>query len=132
MLSISDEYTKIASNLLKLPEFEEVKPFASFAMLASDQEKKQNKRTIFGQCILVADNYKWCCPYDFMIIINDPNIEGFSQKQLVTLIRHELHHMGYDATGNEPKPYIVPHDVEDFDIIIKECGLHWEESSKGE
>ena len=84
MLSVSDEYTKIASDLLKLPEFEEVEPFASFAMLASDQEKKQNKRTIFGQCILVADNYKWCCPYDFMIIIYDPNIEGFSQKQLVS------------------------------------------------
>ena len=132
MLTPCDTYNKIAQRLLNLPEFEEIKPFASFIILASDKEKVSNKRTIFGQCTLVAELYKWCCPYDFIITIYDPSVQDFKPKQLKTLIRHEMHHMGYDATGNEPKPYIVPHDVEDFDIIIKECGLHWEGDARRE
>ena len=132
MLTPCDEYNEMAQKLLHLPEFEEIRPFASYIVLASDQEKKSNKRTIFGQCSLVTELYKWCCPYDFIITIYDTNIQGFTQKQLSTLIRHELHHMGYDVTGNEPKPYIVPHDVEEFDVIIKECGLHWEGEARRE
>ena len=123
----NNEYNEIAMELLNLPEFEEIKPFANFVVLASDEEKKSRKRIIFGKCTLVSPTYAWCCPYDFIITIYEPNVEDFNEDQLRTLIRHELHHIGYNVTGNEPKPYLVPHDVEEFDIIIKECGLHWED-----
>lgn len=132
MYAVSDEYNSIAQELLELPEFDDIRPFASFVVLASSEAKKSNRRTVFGQCSLVSDLYKWCCPYDFIILIYEPNIDYFTHNQLKTLIRHELHHIGYDATKNEPEPYLVPHDVEEFNIIIKECGLHWEELSKGE
>lgn len=127
MIEINEEYNEIAQELLELPEFEEISPFVRFVVLASDNKKTSRHRIVFGQCILVSEVYQWCCPYDFMIVIYDQNIEHFNNVQLRTLIRHEMHHMGYDTMGIVPKPYLVPHDVEEFEIIIKECGLHWEE-----
>ena len=57
----------------------------------------------------------------------EPNVEDFTDKQLETLIRHELHHIGIDFSGNEIRYYIVPHDVEEFWDIINECGIDWSE-----
>ena len=129
MLQHSEEYRHIANRLIEtLPEFRDIREAKpKIAYLVSDEEKKQNRKIIFGDCNLVSSRYKWCCPYDFFIVVYEPNIEayGFGDKQKETLMRHELHHVGIDFEGVENKYYIVPHDVEEFWHIIDDCGLRW-------
>ena len=129
MLYHSDEYREIAERLIRaLPEFRTIREAEpKIAYLASDEEKKKNRKIIFGDCNLVSSRYKWCCPYDFFIVIYEPNViaYGLDEKQKETLIRHELNHIGIDFEGNENRYYIVPHDIEEFWHIIDDCGLRW-------
>lgn len=122
-----EEYAEIGARLIRtLPEFDDLKDApVSIAYLASEKEKKVNGRIIFGECKKVSKTYEWCCPFDFMIIIYDQNIAGFTDYQLETLIRHELHHVGIRQTDTGYGFYIVPHDIEEFNEIIAECGIDW-------
>lgn len=123
----SKKYRLIANKLIRtLPEFADIKAAkVKIAYLSSLEEKKRNKRTIFADCNLVSDRYSWCCPYDFFIVVYEPNVVGFSEKQLETLLRHELHHVGIDFEKDETGFYVKPHDVEEFWNIIDDVGLRW-------
>ena len=77
---------------------------------------------VFGECKKVQEIYKLYCPYDFLIVIYEQNTAGFNDDQMKILIWHELNHIGIDEKG---KAYKKAHDVEEFDDIIKECGLNW-------
>ena len=85
----SKKYRLMANKLIRtLPEFADIKAAkVKIAYLSSLEEKKRNKRTIFADCNLVSDRYSWCCPYDFFIVVYEPNVVGFSEKQLETLLR---------------------------------------------
>lgn len=61
----------------------------------------------------------------FFIVVYEPNVVGFSEKQLETLLRHELHHVGIDFEKDETGFYVKPHDVEEFWNIIDDVGLRW-------
>ncbi len=121
------KYLNIAKRLIRtLPEFGDIAASeVRIAYLSSWEEKKKEQKVIFAECTKVNKNYRWCCPYDFFITVYEPNVEDFTNKQLETLIRHELHHVGIDFSGNEIRYYIVPHDVEEFRDIINECGIDW-------
>jgi len=121
------QYEEIAIKLIsELPEFEDIRESdVLIAFLSSEKEKKKSHKTVYGECIKVDSNYKWICPYDFMIILYEPNITGFNDYQLETLIRHELHHIGIEYSDTGLKYYIVPHDIEEFWEIIADCGLDW-------
>lgn len=97
------------------------------AYLTSDQEKKKDRKIVFGECHKVSPQYEWCCPYDFFIVLYEPNIADFTEEQLEILIRHELHHIGVEYADTGMKYYIKPHDVEEFWQIIEEHGLKWSE-----
>ena len=127
-MEINDEYTAIAEEIIKEPDFDEVRDFASFVVLSSEEEKTKNKQVVYGECKLVPKLYKLFCPYDFLIIIYDVNAASFSPEQMRILIEHELRHMGYDLEGNEPTPYIVPHDYEEFKQIMDKYGIDWANS----
>lgn len=121
------KYREIAKRLIRtLPEFEDVREAEPrVAYLSSGQEKVKNRRIVFAECCKVDEKYAWCCHYDFFIVVYEPNIENFSEEQIVTLIRHELHHIGIDYTDNGIEYYAKPHDVEEFWEIINDCGLNW-------
>lgn len=125
------KYRMIGQKLIRsLPEFEDIKNSdVKIAYLSSDEPKKKDRRLIFAECCKVDDRYKWCCKYDFFIIVYLPNISWFTVEQLIILIRHELHHVGIDFTGQEPKYFIVPHDIEEFWEIINDHGLKWSEEN---
>lgn len=127
-MEINDEYTAIAEEIIKEPDFDEIRDYASFVVLSSEEEKTKNKQVVYGECKLVPKLYKLFCPYDFLIIIYDVNAASFSPEQMRILIEHELRHMGYDLEGNEPKPYIVPHDYEEFKQIMDKYGIDWANS----
>lgn len=124
------KYRTIAKRLMRQrpEEFAEILDSdVRIAYLSSEKEKMKNHCVIFGECHKVSPEYSWCCPYDFYIVVYEPNVVDFNEEQLETLIRHELHHVGIEYTDRGLKYYVVPHDVEEFWAIIDEQGLHWSE-----
>lgn len=99
-----------------------------FTVLKSDEEKKKDRKTVFGLCEKVQEKYKWKIPYDFLIYVYEINCEnqGFDEHQYDILLEHELRHIGVDMGGAVPKYYIVPHDIEDFWSIINRYGWYWQ------
>lgn len=120
-------YEEIGEKLIDtLTEFNYIKESdVRIAYLSSDKEKKTAHKKILGECHKVEDKYRWICPYDFMIILYEPNIEELNDDQLETLIRHELHHIGIDYKDTGLSYYIEPHDVEEFWAIINDKGIDW-------
>lgn len=121
--TINDRYTEIAYDLIDArPELEPLRGAdITILCLSSDAEKKNGKKLVFGQCEKIADKYKWGIPCDFTITIFEPNIIGWTDVQLRILIFHELLHVGVDGD----RLFIVPHDLEDFRVIIDEFGVDW-------
>lgn len=127
MINKSKQYENIAKKLIKsLPELEYIKNSnVKIAYLASDLEKKKDRKIVFADCTKVSERYKWCCNYDFFITVYEQNCISFNEQQFEILINHELHHVGICEEGNEPSYYIVPHDIEEFWDIINKHGLEW-------
>lgn len=130
MRSISRRLRRIGKILIDTsPELEDLRDFdVKVAFLESDQQKLKNHKIVFGDCTKVTEKYSWCCKYDFFITVYEPNVRNFTNKQIRILLLHELMHCGVDCSGIEPKFYVRPHDVEEFDAIIEKYGTHWEES----
>jgi len=58
-----------------------------------------------------------------------PCVEGFTDKQKRILIFHELLHVGVDADEDGCEKYrTVPHDLEDFKLIIDRFGVDWDKT----
>ena len=125
------KYRDIAKRLINtLPEFCEISEAdPKIAYLSSWEEKIKSKRKIYAECFKVDEKYKWCCDYDFFIVVYEPNIEDFDESQIEILIRHELHHVGIEYKDSGLNYYIVPHDVEEFWEIIHSCGLNWSDTN---
>lgn len=121
------EYGVIARRLIRtLPEFEEIREAGPrIAYLSSFKQKMKKTRAVCGECCKVEEKYSWCCPYDFFIVVYEPNVMNFDEVQKETLIRHELHHVGIEYTDSGIEFYVRPHDVEEFWEIIVDCGLAW-------
>ena len=128
-LELNDKYREIADGIIRkrLPELEGVR----IAFLASDQEKTKNGQFVFGECRKVSPMYFWCCPYDFMITVYEPNCVtfAFGEHEYETLIYHELLHVGVEDTEAGVKYRIVPHDIEEFEQILEAEGLHWQQKN---
>ena len=93
------------------------------AWLASDKVKCTNGKTVFADCRKVSEQYDWCCDYDFIITVYEPNVANFTEDQMNILLEHELMHIGVE----ENRYYIVPHDAEEFIEIIRKYGIDWAE-----
>lgn len=119
----NEDIRDVASRLIE-EEFQNIlENEISVGFIASDQCKKKGPdHIIFGECSLVPEKWKVFCPFDFLITIYEPNCVGFSDDQMKTLLLHELLHIGINEKG---KLYVKPHDVEEFNRIISEKGLHW-------
>lgn len=126
MLYRNEEYERIAQEIILNEELEDAAQ-VSFAVLSSDEVKTKNRMTVYGECHLIPDKYKWYMPFDYQITIYDANCSHMSEEQLRILILHELLHIGIDYTGDEPKKYIVPHDYEEFRMVLERYGLDWSE-----
>lgn len=123
------KYTRIAKKLInELPELDYIRDAGvKVAFLSSDVEKKKDGRLIFADCTKVNKaRYDWCCPFDFFITVYEPNILEFNEKQINALIEHELLHIGIREDGDEPSFYVVPHDIEEFWMVIERYGMDWQ------
>lgn len=124
---INDKYQKIAIKLINSEsELLYIKNSqVKIVFLESDLEKKKDRKTVFADCEKIQDKYKWAIPYDFAITVYNKNTIEFSEKQMEILIFHELLHVGIDYGENGEVYFCNPHDIEDFEIIIKRFGLNW-------
>lgn len=125
--TINEEYSEIAHDLIESEDtLKYIKDSqATIIYLGSDREKKSRGRVIFGECERIPDKYKWAVPCDFTITLYEPNIERFTEEQLRVLILHELLHVGIEQDGNEEQYFVIPHDIEDFRLILERYGMEW-------
>jgi len=103
----------------------------SIGYLSSDREKKAKGNLVLGECIRVKELYKCFIPYDFLIVIYEPNVCRLSEDQLRILLYHELLHVDVEEKNGEPVYRINPHDTEDFARILREYGFGWAEPGNG-
>lgn len=123
--TISDLYAEWAEPIIKAKRPDILSLGISVGFISSTKEKKHGKtKLVLGECKKVTELESLFCPYDFLIIIYDINCEGLSDEQMKILIWHELEHIGIDDNGEF---FVKPHDVEEFDNIISEHGLHWQD-----
>lgn len=121
--TLSEEYANIGNELIEeMPELAPLKDAnITIVYLSSEHRKKGKGKKICAQCEKVGEKYKWGIPADFTITVFEPNIEGFTDEQIRILLFHELLHIGRpDGTWTT-----VPHDLEDFKIIIDKYGTDW-------
>lgn len=121
------EYAEIGRELIETePELAYIKNSqVRIGYLSSKHQKISNKKIIFAECEKVQDKNKWAMPYDFTITVFEPNTVKFSEKQKRILIFHELLHVGIERKNRQEKYSIVPHDLEDFKLIIDKYGTNW-------
>lgn len=127
--TINEEYAKIGNELIQTEEALEYirNSNASIIYLSSEHKKTGNHKKIYAQCEKIADKYKWGIPCDFTITVFEPNIEGMTEEQIRILLFHELLHVGIEVDDDGEEHYsCVPHDLEDFKLIIDRFGTDWD------
>lgn len=126
--SINEHYAEIGMELIQNEEaLTNIKISNATIVFLSSEHRKTNKgKLVLGQCEKVQEKYKWGIPCDFTITLFDPNLEGMTEEQIKIVIFHELLHVGIDfASDGSENYYIVPHDLEDFKLIIDRFGTEW-------
>ena len=94
--------------------------------LVSNQAKKSGAKMVHAECEKISAKYKWAINADFTITLFSPNNAHMSEKQLEILLFHELLHIGIEPADDGGENYsIVPHDLEDFKIVIDKYGTDW-------
>ena len=123
MFEISTELKALADKVIA--KHSRFKPITDsgcrIAYQYADKEKKSGGRTVYADTTKVSDKLKAIAPYDFLITFYKPSCATLSEEKMETLMRHELDHVGVE----DGKFRIVPHDVEDFEEILKEQGMNW-------
>lgn len=124
--NVTTEYNEMVQDLIAtIPELEPLRTSGvTVTFLQSDYDKKQQGKVVYGLTEKVSSKNRWAIPSDFTITIYTKNIKDFNDEQVKILLEHELLHIGIDKDG---KPYIKPHDLEDFRSIIDKYGAYWDE-----
>ena len=107
--TLSDEYTQIGQTLIdNEPCLEHIRESEAVILFLTAQHRKVN-----------ADK-----------LVYEGAVESFSDEQKKTLLLHELLHVGIEHGENGEKYSIVPHDLEDFKMIIDRFGVDWDKTDE--
>jgi len=126
--TMSERYARIGAELVESEEaLAHIRHgHATIVYLSSNAEKVSRGKPVLGQCERVPDRWKWAVPADFAITIFEPNVAGMTERQLRTLLLHELMHVGISTNKDGDEVYrCVPHDLEDFRAIVEHFGYDW-------
>lgn len=129
---ISDKYREMAEDVIRtrsdLQWIDSVG--ARIGYLTCDDDKHLGEMTVHAECMEVPEIYKVFVPYDFLIVMYEPNITHMREEQKEILLYHELMHCDFDEKKDGDITWKVRrHDIEDFSIILERYGLHWAENS---
>ena len=125
---INEHYAEIGKELIESEEsLADIRySEATIIYLSSEHAKTSDGRPVLGQCEKIQEKYKWAIPADFTITLFEPNIENLTEEQIRIVILHELLHVGIRLNSEgEEDYYIVPHDIEDFRLLIERYGIDW-------
>ena len=122
---ISNHYTAMATAWINNREELRHLKNATIVYLESDYRKKSKGKILCGLCEKVQDKNKWAIPADFTITFYKPHMEVLTEWQQEIMVYHELLHVGYK--GEDEPMSTVPHDIEDFRMVIDMFGPHWDE-----
>lgn len=91
--------------------------------VVSNSEKKNEGRSVNGECRKTDDTVKAITGIDYIITFYAPNIMHFTPEQERILMYHELLHINVKAG----KRLIRPHDyvVNDFKTVVENYGAGW-------
>jgi hypothetical protein len=126
---INEEYTAIGNDLIQTEDaLQHIRNSnVQIIYLSSEHKKTGSHKIIHAQCEKVAEKYKWGIPCDFTITVFEPNVVDFTDEQIRILIFHELLHIGIEVDDDGEEHYsCVPHDLEDFKLIIDRFGTEWD------
>ena len=101
---------------------------ARIGYLTCDDDKHLVGMLVHAECIKVPEMYKVFTPYDFLIVVYEPNVAHMNGDQLEILMYHELMHCDFEERKDGDITWkIRRHDIEDFSFILEKHGLHWSE-----
>lgn len=127
--TVNANYMNIADELIETePELKYIKDsHVHIAYLESDSCKKDGKdKLVLGECEKVQSKNQWAIAYDFTITLYRNNLIGMTEKQIRTVMFHELLHIGIEPDGDGGEVYSIrKHDLEDFKVIIDRFGTDW-------
>lgn len=126
--TINKKYAEIGADLIKTEEalVDILNSQATIIYLSSEHRKSSSGKVVNAECEKVSEKYKWGIPCDFTITVFEPNVEGMTDEQLRILIFHELLHVGIVFNSDGTESYsVIPHDLEDFKLIIDRYGTDW-------
>lgn len=107
-----------------LPELIE----ASIAFIFRNEAPFSNGKRTLGMTKKVAPEYRAMgFDYDFLIWFGRDAWLGLTEHQRKALIHHELCHCSFDE---DEKAKIMPHDFEEFDVIIRLYGFWWPDAER--
>jgi hypothetical protein len=91
-----------------------------------DKPRKRSGKVILATAEAVSAKYNYLTGLNFIISVYDKAWEVMVDQEKGALLDHELNHcfVGEDKNG-EPVYKIIPHDVEDFRVIIDRYGAGW-------
>ena len=125
---INERYAEIGMDLIKNEDAlaDIANSHATIRYLLSEHMNSCSGEIIHAECEKVSEKYKWGIPCDFTITVFEPNVEGMTDEQIRILIFHELLHVGITFNSDGTESYsIIPHDLEDFKLIIDRFGTEW-------
>lgn len=101
---------------------------ARIGFLSCDDDKHIGEMMVHAECIKVPEIYKVFAPYDFLIVVYEPNVAHMTGDQLEILMYHEMMHCDFEERKDGDITWkIRRHDIEDFLSILEKHGLHWSE-----
>lgn len=120
----SEELRSLGESVIKaFPE--ELRTIVDFDVkigyVLSYEAKKDKGKAIAADCRKVTGTYTAYLPFDFIITFYEPNMYYMTKNQKQILMLHELKHIGIGERGLR----VEPHNIEDFESILRRFGLSW-------
>jgi predicted metallopeptidase len=119
----ADDLRELGEKVInRFPELSFIKEFdIKIGYIRAYESKTSKGRVTFADCRKVNGPYQAYLPFDFIITFYDPNVAILTENQRKIVMYHELRHIEMTPKGLT----VRPHDIEDFESILKEHGLNW-------
>jgi Putative phage metallopeptidase len=85
-------------------------------------------KVVLGKASKASAKIRFLAGVDFVIDVNWTAWKALEPRQRVALMDHELAHLAVD--GETLAPMVIPHDVEEFGVIVERRGL-WKSDLEG-
>lgn len=97
------------------------------AYMWCDSDKHTNGKTVYADTEKISDKHMELSGYAFCITFYKPNCQYLDAERMAILMEHELLHVGvnFKDDGSIRQRFIRPHDIEDFEQILRKYGMHW-------